>query len=135
MFLFILWQCTWGVLQTLAGAAALLFNIRRPHYFYRGALVTEWRLRGSVSLGMLVFLSESGSEKARRKVLTHEYGHCIQSLILGPLYLLVIGLPSVIWAGAFGGFRARRRVSYYSLYTERWANFLGARITGEDIPQ
>lgn len=31
------------------------------------------------------------------KTIKHEYGHQLQSYILGPLYLLIIGLPSGLW--------------------------------------
>lgn len=134
--LYMLWQMSWGIIQTLAGAVLFLGNLGKRHYRYHGAVVTEWEYSGSVSLGMFIFLSSRPEEKSRRKVLTHEYGHTIQSLILGPLYLLVIGLPSVVWAGLppLARLRARRNISYYRLYTERWANFLGRKVTGEETP-
>lgn len=49
-------QYTWGLPQTLLGMILFLMNIRRKHYFYRGAIVTEISGRGSVSLGMFVFI-------------------------------------------------------------------------------
>ena len=52
----------------------------------------------------------------------HEYGHCRQSRILGPFYLLVIGLPSLLWALWW---TPGRSVGYYSFYTERLADRLG----------
>jgi hypothetical protein len=52
----------------------------------------------------------------------HELGHCRQSQILGWLYLPVIGLPSLLWAAWWNEGRKR---SYYSFYTERWADRLG----------
>ena len=135
--LYILWQCSWGSIQSLAGAVIFLVFIKRPHRFYHGAVVTEWSHGGSISLGMFVFLSDRLNERRARCILAHEYGHTIQSLILGPLYLPVIGLPSVIWAGvpAFSRMRKKRNMSYYRLYTERWANHLGRRTTGEDTPE
>lgn len=133
--LFLLWQCSWGILQTLAGAAVFLCNRRRPFLSYHGAIVSRWRFRGSVSLGMFVFVSEEYRERDILALISHEYGHCIQSLILGPLYLLVIGLPSFIWAGAFKKIRQRRGMSYYRFYTERWANALTEKITGDKAPR
>ena len=47
----------------------------------------------------------------------HEYGHSIQSKRWGPLYLLSIGLPSLISAGLNGNSYNHR---YF--YTEVWAN-------------
>ena len=68
-----------------------------------------------------------------RRLLVHEYGHTIQSLMLGPLYLVVIGLPSALWLNTPSFVRKRRqgRTSYYAFYTERWANRLGERALGE----
>lgn len=65
-----------------------------------------------------------------QRLLVHEYGHTVQSLILGPLYLPVIGLPSVIWLNTptFAARRRRERLSYYSFFTERSANWLGERV-------
>ena len=73
---------------------------------------------GGISLGNFVYLRPPVYEKMVR----HEYGHCIQSRLLGPLYLLVIGLPSLLWALWW---HPGRRVPYSWFYTERWADRLG----------
>ncbi len=135
VFLYRLVQWTWGILQTLIGAVIFLIYRKNPHFEYHGAIATVWHgQRGSVSLGMFVFL-ESYHEKAEtpqeQKLLRHEYGHTIQSLLLGPLYLLIIGLPSLIWAGCFSKYRSRRKVSYDRFYPENWANKLGTKIAKE----
>ena len=49
------------------------------------------------------------------EILNHEYGHSIQSIILGPAYLIVIGVVSII-ATSLG--LAEKS------YTETWANYL-----------
>ena len=106
--LYIVWQCTWGILQTLLGFAHFLIYIKCKHYFYHGAIVTEWNNRSSVSLGLFVFVTaepyfyeklkeEYSMEELSKRLLVHEYGHTIQSLLLGPLYLIVIGIPSTLW--------------------------------------
>ena len=125
-------QCTWGILQTLAGGVMFLVLIRRKHFIYRGCVVTEWKRPQSASVGSFVFLSDSLSGQFRNDVLIHEYGHTIQSMILGPLYLPVISLPSAIWCMVpqFGRMRQEKGISYYSFYTERWANALGEKVTG-----
>ncbi|MGN0683871.1 MAG: hypothetical protein ACI4JY_09365 [Oscillospiraceae bacterium] len=133
--LFWLCQATWGIFQTLAGAVLFLGNLavspKSQRYLFHGAVVTEWGYGGSVSLGMFVFVSKRGV-RASGELLAHEYGHCIQSLILGVLYLPVIGLPSVIWAGLFRKYRRKTGVKYDSFYPERWATFLGNKyINGE----
>ena len=130
--LYIVWQYTWGLLQNLAGGTIYAFYRLRgcPHFAYQGALAVIWPVRsGSMSLGRFLFLHES-YRSGDRALLAHEYGHTIQSLILGPLYLFVIGLPSLLWAGLPVLQRRRhdRHVSYYSFYPEKWANALGARF-------
>ena len=120
---YVLCQCTWGILQTLAGALVYLTCLGCPHSRHRGAVVTRWRGRKGLSLGMFVFVPEGAGDT----LLAHEYGHTRQSLLLGPLYLPAIGLPSVIWAGlpALERRRTRRGISYYDFYTERWADRWG----------
>ena len=121
--LYVLGQCTWGLVQTLLGAVVWLACPGCPHSRYRGAVVTRWRGRRGLSLGLFVFLPEE--EDAH--LLAHEYGHTLKSLLLGPLYLPVIGLPSLVWAGlpTLERRRTRRKTSYYAFYTERWADRWG----------
>jgi len=52
---------------------------------------------------------------------THEYGHTIQCLVLGPLYWVVSALSSVIWRRCFAGYRKEYGVPYDALYCERTA--------------
>lgn len=52
----------------------------------------------------------------------HESGHVKQSKILGPLYLLVIGLPSIVHAAMHR--TVCKNPNYYHFYTEKWANKL-----------
>ena len=59
--------------------------------------------------------------------LSHEYGHTIQSYILGPLYLLVIGLPSILWCGWISNWKCNQDKSYYWFYSEKWATYLGLK--------
>lgn len=84
---------------------------------------------GSLSLGEYVFLCPGhyGDEQ----VLKHEKGHSVQSRYLGWLFLFVIAIPSFIWAGCFGDYRKKHNISYYSFYTEKWADKLGGVKRGE----
>lgn len=74
---------------------------------------------GSVSLGKYIFISEIS--KNNRNTILHECGHSKQSRILGPLYLIVIGIPSITWAMYW---TPKTGKSYYSFYTEKWADKL-----------
>ncbi|MBR0385067.1 MAG: hypothetical protein IJI05_00800 [Erysipelotrichaceae bacterium] len=126
-FLVALIQITWGLPQTLIGFFLFLLNIHRKHYWFRNSIVTEWRYDNSCSLGLFIFIDDDSYDP--QEVLLHEYGHCIQSLYLGPLYLLVIGIPSFLWCNlpVFSRRRRKRHISYYSFYPERWANRLSER--------
>lgn len=124
--LFWLIQCTWGLLQTILGAILLLFVssniVNYESYKYANVYtVLNSKLSGAISLGAIIICFYTPDEETVK----HEFGHCIQSLILGPLFLLVIGLPSIIWAGCFDKYREKHNISYYSFYTEKWANKLG----------
>ena len=141
--LYFIWQWSWGILQSALGLIVFLFHIRDKHYFYHGAVITEWKSVSSVSLGMFVFVTnepffyeklknEYTAEELSERLLVHEYGHTIQSLILGPLYLIVIGIPSTLW-GFLPSLNNKRKtdgISYFSFFTEKWANVLGEKVTG-----
>ncbi|HKM21523.1 MAG TPA: hypothetical protein VJZ01_05735 [Lachnospiraceae bacterium] len=131
--LYTFWQCTWGILQTILGFAVFLVNVKQRHTIYHGAIVTEWKLSTSASLGLFVFIAVGAANDVHKKLLVHEYGHTIQSLLLGPFYLIVIGVPSSLWCllPYFQNIRKKRSISYYAMYTERWANQWGEKVTGE----
>ena len=119
-------QWTVGLPQNVIGLTFWVFTRSSEKYRYRKAAVKSWRFGGSMGLGMFIFMGDVPMHE-KEYVLRHEYGHTIQSVILGPLFLPVIGLPSLLWASipAFQKLRTRKKISYYSLYTEKWANALG----------
>lgn len=81
--------------------------------------IYHWKAWSGLSLGDYIFVNAHASDLMVR----HEAGHRRQSVMLGPLYLLVVGLPSFLWASLkrAGLFKDR---DYYSFYTERWADKL-----------
>ena len=135
-------QCTWGILQTMLGFVVFLMHYKNKHFCYHGAIITVWEPKTSVSLGLFVFVTsepyfakkyegEISAEELSKRLLVHEYGHTIQSLILGPLYLIVIGIPSTLWGFLGGKKRRDEQVPYGAFFTEKWANQLGEQVTGE----
>ena len=128
VFLFRLWQWTWGLPQTLLGAIICLICRSCSHYAYRGCVVTRWNQRGSLGVGMFLFM---GTEDPQVRV--HEFGHSVQSLILGPLFLIIMGIPSFLWANLppCRKLRKEKGVSYYRFYPESNANWLGRLVTKE----
>lgn len=75
-------------------------------------------MHGGISLGNFIYFRPPAYDR----MILHEYGHCLQSRLLGPFYLLIVGLPSLLWALWW---HPGRPVGYYSFYTERWADRLG----------
>ena len=124
-WLYRLLQWTWGLPQTLAGFVLYLYYRKSPHADFHGALHTGWPGRNGLSLGMFIFTPD-GDDGWGGEMIWHEYGHTLQSLFLGPFYLLVIGLPSAVWCRCFGAYRQWKGVPYSALYTERWADRLGS---------
>lgn len=69
-----------------------------------------------ISLGKVVIVGHLTGETTIR----HELGHSRQSVILGPFYLLIIGIPSLLHNVIHKLFK--KRWNYYGFYTERWAD-------------
>lgn len=117
------WTFTGCLPQTLLSLAALLVQlfpgaVAEP---FRGALVIRtplMRRLGGVCLGPVILVHPGADEALVR----HEWGHFRQHLRLGPLYLLVVGLPSVTHAAWH---LANRDRNYFHFYTEAWADELG----------
>ena len=112
----------WQLPQELTGWLMLVAYLRKGKISrtipYESSMVFRIReMNGGLSLGRYIFVNMLNFDLVR-----HEYGHSRQSKILGPLYLLVIGLPSLIW---FKMYRQMWKKSYYWFYTERWADYLG----------
>ena len=129
-------QFTWGILQNLAGCFWFLCCLRKKHSIYHGAILTRVRMKrfsGGWTFGCFIFLTEPLSPASEHDLLIHEYGHTIQSLILGPVWSLVIGLPSMLWCNLplFQRLRRRKGIPYSRLYCEGWANRLGQKVLKE----
>ena len=80
-----------------------------------------------VCLGDYILLPDLPSVESK----FHEYGHQKQSLMLGPLYLLVIGIYSAVFCNLWDRVfhkkwdSKRRSECYYNRWTEKWADKLG----------
>ena len=129
--LFIFLQCTWGLVQTLIGLGFFIALRKRPHRMYRGCIDTQWNQHGGLSLGLFIFTPPDDQENADL-IRVHEYGHAVQSLVLGPL-MLFVGIISVLW-GNLPYFARRRRIRhlpYTACFVEAWASRWGERATGQ----
>jgi hypothetical protein len=114
----------------LALCILLILKITKTPYFNNGKIngSTIYRVKNikwGISLGSYIIIS------ATRNHLTvlHEYGHSIQSLYFGPLYLLIIGLPSITMniLSIVMFYLGNRTVAdnYYKRFPEKWADILG----------
>jgi hypothetical protein len=90
-----------------------------------------------VSLGWFVFWSPVGNRFAHltNDCRMHEYGHARQSVMLGPLYLIIIGIPSL--SRVFYGRWYRRKYghnwkNYFNAFPESWADKLGGIVTDRE---
>lgn len=114
----------WCLPQNLCGEVYALFH--------RGALIKNYedavvyrseKMHGGLSLGRYIFVNKFAGMKSVK----HEYGHCRQSKRWGWLYLLVFGIPSIVWC-----YLKNKKYfpdkSYFSFYTERNADKLGGVI-------
>lgn len=80
---------------------------------------------GGVTLGQYVFINQDYTDKDI--IIKHECGHVKQSKILGPLYLIIIGIPSILHAmlnNYIGCCWKNGEYNYYHFYTEKLANKL-----------
>jgi hypothetical protein len=126
----------WELPQSALGALNLaLHGVRRRVervVVDRGRVMIELREGGAgVSLGAFVFWTRHDNPfvPVGPENRDHEYGHSIQSRLLGPMYLPLVGVPSVarvIYATAHRAITGRRWAHYYDGYPERWADRLGS---------
>jgi hypothetical protein len=122
--LFWVWQFPQHVL-----ALVLLWVVRRKldmvHRYKTSKVFWHRRLGWGISLGQYILLDLSHDDVT----LQHEYGHAVQSKMLGPLYLIIVGIPSfsmnmlslLFWKLGYKGFAYR----YYQRWPETWADRLG----------
>ena len=135
--LFYFWQFTYGLIQNIMGLCILaVYKIKgSKSEWYHNALITyiEKKNFGGVSLGMFIFINKNVEGDRLHDMKIHEYGHTVQTMILGPAWLLIIALPSFIWCGlpALVKLRKKKNISYYWLYCEGWANLCGLAVTKE----
>lgn len=80
------------------------------------------RLLWGVSLGPIIILADHPAHN--ETTVRHEYGHSLQSRMLGPLYLIVVGVPSFLRA-SWWYLRKLPKADYYRGYPEAWADSLG----------
>lgn len=86
---------TWGAIMSFIGlVAALILRLKgyKPTN-YKGAMLFEvgygW---GGITLGFVIIVCKDNYESLR----AHEFGHVIQNMIFGPLFVVLVAIPSLI---------------------------------------
>lgn len=121
---------TWELPQTLVGACLLPFykkSTLKVMEFGDTKTYFSSKFPGGISLGYYVFIGWNGKTKltnpSMQDAIGHEcFGHGTQSKWLGPLYLPIIGLQSITWAGLYGTLVKPTKNGYYKFWTEKWAD-------------
>ena len=89
-----------------------------------------------VSLGWFVFWTPAGNRFTHitNDCRMHEYGHARQSVMLGPLYLIVVGIPSlarVFYRKLYRKMYGEYWKNYFNGFPENWADRLGGVTVSE----
>lgn len=148
-FLIFISTFTWEIIQTTFGLIASLFCIlctigskELKIQWYKGEILVFGNFHCTgVSLGRFIILDyhyklqRINGKETIQCTIDHEWGHSRQSLMLGPLYLLVVGIPSAIHNLYNRTLykdepnRLKRIIlkekEYYGWYCEKWADKLG----------
>lgn len=127
----------WQLPQNLLGLLLIaIYKPSRKHILENGVEVHySHKMNGGISLGKYALVHtihyrQNMADSLKRDTVRHEaIGHTKQSLMLGPLYLPVVGLQSICWAGLYGTklFPATTN-GYYKFWTEKWADKLAGIV-------
>ena len=75
------------------------------------------KMTGGISLGGFAYVGPDLDKYS----ISHEVdGHTVQSKLLGPLYLIIVGIPSFVWCNIIN---REKYPNYYVFFTEKWANY------------
>ena len=118
----------WQLPQVLLGLLLRLFYPASYRLEKDGVTVVfSSQMLGGISLGTTVIVHSHVYSWNPRPLETlavrHELGHCKQSRMLGWLYLLVIGLPSLLHVWLYKR-DPKDPNKYFRFYTESWADQL-----------
>lgn len=115
----------WQLPQNLLGLLVKAIYKEDFFLFYGGKRISVCtKVNGGVSLGETIIVGKYPFSKDQWNDVRHECGHAKQSLYLGPLYLIIVGIPSALW-GLLYKQDPDNPNGYFKFYTEKWAEKLG----------
>lgn len=113
----------WQLPQEIIGYfLVLILKGKQSKYGIIGIYTVPNLFHSGISLGSYIIF-DGRIELSEIDVL-HEYGHQLQSRFLGPLYLLIVGIPSLI-GNIYSRIKKKDNKWYYSRFPENWADKLG----------
>ena len=126
----------WQLPQNLLGLVLVAFYKPERKYVLEDGVEIHFatRMHGGISLGKYSIVNtihyrKSLEESLKRDTVRHEaIGHAKQSKMLGWLYLPIVGLCSICWAGLYGTVVKETKNGYYKVFPENWADRLGGVI-------
>lgn len=110
----------WQLPQHLLALLVIIFSNAKYSHSYNHTRVYYTNQMFGVSLGNYIIVYNQVS----KETIKHEYGHSIQSLYTGPLYLLIIGLPSITM-NILTILGVLKSENYYKRWPENQADKLG----------
>ena len=120
----------WQLPQNLLGLILITLykNAKRVDDFEDVNVYVTDKMPSGISLGKYIILNPFCLEN--ETTIKHEYGHCLQSKILGWFYLIVVGLPSLLGNIYDRLFHSdwdyeKSMKWYYNQPWEKWADELG----------
>jgi len=85
----------WQLPQNLLGLFLIwIYKAKEQRYVDFPSYWTSPKITFGVSLGQYILLHDNPSDEVN---INHEHGHSLQSRVLGPLYLVVVGVPSAVF--------------------------------------
>ena len=115
----------WEFFQNYIGQCEVKkYNLSPSHYF-KDCYIYYISYFDSHCYGKYVFIN---LQTDNHVIFRHEYGHRIQSKILGFLYYPLIFLPSYLHFKYWCRFRNNDWENYYGFYCEKWADNLSKKI-------
>lgn len=125
-----IWQLPQVVIAAIVMLFAMIFAKKKAFIPFVNGKLTVWELRLNLdwnapfcfTLGPFVITPF----RVKDETLLHESGHSIQSIYLGPLYLLVVGIPSALLVSTK---RILKKDAewYHSKYPEKWSDKLAEK--------
>lgn len=128
--IFYILSFTWGILATIVGAIVMLgciiFTKKKPMRFGDCWYIKVGKIWGGFSLGPFLIVDRVSDLSD----IKHEHGHSIQNCVFGPLWLFIIGIPSMTryWYRKLRkklGYK--NKTKYYDIWFEKQATEWGCK--------